>query len=380
MDTLKRYVDVYVPVEACSLRCHYCYITTHRLFSAKLPRFKYDPSHVRMALSQRRMGGICFFSFCGGGETLLPPEMPKYFLELLKEGHYVGVVTNGTVDRAINEIASFPNDLVKRMFFKFSYHHLELHKRNLRDRFFENVRRIKNAGAAITVEITPDDKLIPYIDDIKNICKKEVGAWPHVSVARDEREMSVLPILTDLSREEYIKTWSCFDSELFRFKMSVFGKRQPFFCHAGDWTFNLDLGTGAMRQCYLSLFEQNIFEDVNKPINFKAIGHNCLEPHCHNAHVFLGYGDMPEINDTTYAKERNRTCTDGSEWLNDEFKNIMGQRLCDNHPQYNWMKKLIIDLDMQCIKVGRKLKSDLGRVKRAIRQLMVPGSHETAKR
>ena len=370
MDKLMRYVDVYVPVEACTLRCHYCYITTHRLFSAKLPQFRYSPSHVRMALSKQRMGGTCFFSFCGGGETLLPPEMPKYFLELLHEGHYVGVVTNGTIDRALDEIESFPKDLIKRMFFKFSYHHFELKKRNLQSKFFENVRRIKRAGAAITVEITPDDKLIPYIEEIKDICDREVGAWPHVSVARDEREMSVLPILTELPRDEYIKVWSCFESELFRFKMSVFGKRQPYFCHAGDWTFNLDLGSGVMRQCYFSLYQQNIFEDVNSPIDFKAIGHYCLEPHCHNAHVFLGYGDMPEINDTTYAKERNRICKDGSEWLNDEYKNIMGQRLCDNHVQYSSIRKMRIDTEMLLLKVRHKFRAGFSHVKRRIRRLL----------
>lgn len=364
MDILKRYVDVYVPVEACSLRCHYCYITTHRLFAAKLPTFKYSPAQVRKALSKQRMGGICFFSFCGGGETLLPPEMPKYFLELLKEGHYVGVVTNGTIDIAFDEIEHFPKDLIRRMFFKFSYHHLELTKRNLQRRFFNNVRRMKDAGAAITVEITPDDKLIPHIEDIKNICKKEVGAWPHVSVARDEREMAVLPILTQLSRSDYIKTWSCFESELFRFKMSVFGKRQPFFCYAGDWTFNLDLGTGVMKQCYWSIYSQNIFDNVDKPINFKAIGHHCLEPHCHNAHVFLGYGNMPEINDTTYAQERNRVCNDGSEWLNAEFKNIMGQRLCDNHAQYSLLKKFRVDVSMRFRLMQRRVKSRIERILR----------------
>lgn len=367
MDKLMRYVDVYVPVEACTLRCHYCYITTHRLFSAKLPKFKYSPAHVRKALSKQRMGGVCFFSFCGGGETLLPPEMPKYFLELLIEGHYVGVVTNGTIDRAFDEILEYPKELVKRMFFKFSYHHLELKKRNLQTRFFENVRRIKSAGAAITVEITPDDKLIPYIGEIKSICEKEVGAWPHVSVARDEREMSVLPILTNMSRDEYIKVWSTFDSELFRFKMSVFGRRQPYFCHAGDWSFNLDLGSGNMRQCYFSLYTQNIFENVEASINFKAIGHHCLEPHCHNAHVFLGYGDMPEINDTTYAKERNRICSDGSEWLNSEFKAIMSQRLCDNHRPYSAIKKALIDIEMKMLKAKSLLRTKITSLKKRIK-------------
>jgi len=119
MTKLARYVDVYVPVEACTLRCHYCYITTHRLFNNKLPVFKYSPSQIRAGLSVSRMGGVSFFSFCGGGETSLPPEMPSYFKALLEEGHYVGIVTNGTVDRAFDEIARFDQSLIRHMFFHY---------------------------------------------------------------------------------------------------------------------------------------------------------------------------------------------------------------------------------------------------------------------
>lgn len=37
MDKIKRFIDCYVPVTTCTLRCHYCYITHHRLFDNKLP-------------------------------------------------------------------------------------------------------------------------------------------------------------------------------------------------------------------------------------------------------------------------------------------------------------------------------------------------------
>ena len=40
MDKIKRFIDCYVPVTTCTLRCHYCYITHHRLFDNKLPTFK----------------------------------------------------------------------------------------------------------------------------------------------------------------------------------------------------------------------------------------------------------------------------------------------------------------------------------------------------
>ena len=99
MDKIKRFIDCYVPVTTCTLRCHYCYITHHRLFDNKLPTFKYTPEQVRKALSKERLGGICLINFCGGGETLLPPEIVKYIRVLLEEGHYIMIVTNATVSK-----------------------------------------------------------------------------------------------------------------------------------------------------------------------------------------------------------------------------------------------------------------------------------------
>ena len=118
MEKMKRFIDVHVPVTTCTLRCHYCYITHNRLFDNKLPLFKYDVETVRRALSKERLGGVCMFNMCGGGETLLPPEMPSYIRALLEEGHFVMVVTNATVDRAFDELSRFPKELTERLFFK----------------------------------------------------------------------------------------------------------------------------------------------------------------------------------------------------------------------------------------------------------------------
>ena len=121
MDKLKRFIDIWVPVTTCTLRCHYCYITHHRLFGGPLPTFKYDVDTFRKGFSKERLGGTCMINLCGGGETLLPPEMPQYIKALLSEGHYVMVVTNGTVDKAFDEIIKFPKEYLERLFFKFSY-------------------------------------------------------------------------------------------------------------------------------------------------------------------------------------------------------------------------------------------------------------------
>lgn len=346
MEQMKRFIDIWVPVTACTLRCHYCYITHHRLFDKALPKFKYSVETFRKGFSKERFGGVCMINFCGGGETLLPPEMPMYIRAVLEEGHYVMVVTNATVTRAMDEIAKFPPELLERLFFKFSYHYLELKRRDLFDKFFSNIRKVVNAGASFTLEATPSDELIPYIDEMKELAIKEVGAVCHVTVARDEHDLSTIPILSKMTPEEYHKTWSTFNSEFFEYKFSVFSQKRTEFCYAGDWTLFFNLGTGVLSQCYCSLFNQNILDDVTKPIKFKAIGHHCLQPHCYNAHAFLTFGAIPEHQAPTYAVIRNRVCQDGTEWLKPRMKAFMEERLKDGNSEYSLSKKKIIDREM----------------------------------
>ena len=46
------------------------------------------------------------------------------------------VVTNATVSKRFEELAKLPKELLSHLFFKFSYHYLELKQRNLLDKFF----------------------------------------------------------------------------------------------------------------------------------------------------------------------------------------------------------------------------------------------------
>ena len=169
MSKIKRFIDCYVPTETCNLRCHYCYIAQKRKFNNKIASFNYSSDYIRKALSVERLGGICLFNICAGGETLISDEVIDVIKELLEEGHYITIVTNGTLTKKFKMIAEFPKELLKRLIFKFSFHYLELIRLNLLDTFFENVILMKNSGASITVEITPSDELEPYIDEIKEI-------------------------------------------------------------------------------------------------------------------------------------------------------------------------------------------------------------------
>lgn len=361
MDTIKRYIDCYVPVTGCTLRCNYCYITQHRLFDSKLPKFKYSPEHVRKALSRERLGGTCLINMCGGGETLLPPEVPAYAKALLEEGHYVMIVTNATVDKRFDEIAAFPPELTKRVFFKFSYHYLELKKKNLLERFFANIRKVRDAGCSFTLEATPSDEWIPYIDEMKKAAMDNVGAVCHITIARDERDPEKLPILTSLPRDEYEKTWKTFNSPLFDYKLTIFEQKRKEFCYAGDWSFYLNLCTGIMTQCYSSHTCYNIFEDVSKPIPFKAIGKHCKEHHCYNGHSFIVLGDIPELDAPTYTELRNRTCTDGSEWLKPEMKHFMSTKLFQSNKEYSAFEKFLANVRIRTIMRKEKVRSCLKR-------------------
>lgn len=338
MDRIKRFIDCYIPTQTCNLRCHYCYITQNRKFNNKLAEFAYSRETICKALSKERLGGTCLLNFCAGGETLLSSEVLPLVRSLIEEGHYAMIVTNGTLKKRFDEVATWPKEVLERLFFKFSFHYLELKRLDLLELFFNNVNLMKQMGASFTVEITPTDELIPYIDEVKAICMEKLGTLCHVTVARDDRTDGI-DVLTKYNFEEYKKIWGQFNSELFAFKTEIFYQKRNEFCYAGDWSAYLNLGTGALRQCYCGKLLGNIYEDVNKPIPFAAIGEQCTQPHCYNGHVFLTLGNIPELQTPTYAQMRNRVCSDGSEWLKPQMRALMSSKLSDSNKEYSSLRK-----------------------------------------
>jgi len=339
MDKIKKYIECHIPIETCNLRCHYCYITQERKFHAKLLQLTHTPEEISKAFSVKRLGGICLINMCAGGETLLSQELLPVVQALINEGHYISIVTNGTLTERFVEISSWPKSLLSHLFFKFSYHFLEMKRLGWTERFFDNVQRMRGAGASVTVEITPSDELIPYIDEVKENCLKYTGAPCHVTIARDNRTQGI-DVLSELPFEEYKKIWSQFDSVLFDFKSKIFYRKRKEFCYAGDWFMNVNLETGLICQCYHGYEIGNIYEDLSKPIKYQAVGCTCPRPHCFNGHAMLALGVIPEIKAPTYAEERNRICADGTEWLQPEMKAFMSSKLYESNKEYNILKKI----------------------------------------
>lgn len=328
----KRFINCYVPTQACNLKCNYCYIGQRKDFDNTLFKCRYPLEVMKKATSVERLGGICIFNLCAGGETLLSKDIIPVIQMLLENGHNVSIVTNGTVSKAIDEIIAFSNELLEMLYFKFSFHFFELKKRNLKDVFFENVHKVQRAGVSFSIDITPCDELIPYIDEIKEIFDEEMnGAWPHVSVARDTTTTE-LKILSGMSKDEYKAIWGVFDSAKFDYKISEFLKPHREYCKAGNLSFSLELATGNCRICDgapkpKEMDFYNLYENSSDPIPFVEIGYKCPTAHCYNCHALLTLGTIPKIDAPSYTQMLDRIDKDGKHWLTEKMRKFYSYRL-----------------------------------------------------
>ena len=218
MDKIQRMILLHVPYNACNLHCKYCYITQQNKWNDKIYKFKYDAKHIRKALSIERLGGICYINLCADGETLLCPEIVDVIEELLYEGHYIEIITNGTVNKRFDEIIKLPKTALDRLIFKFSFHYEELIRLNKMNDFIMNVSKVRIAGCSFTVELTTFDELISKVDDIKQICTENFGALCHLTVGRDDTDPTI-PIASKYSIEDYKYMWSQFSSDMFVYKL-----------------------------------------------------------------------------------------------------------------------------------------------------------------
>lgn len=339
MDKIKRLILLHVPSATCNLKCKYCYITIQNRWASKLPKFDHTAPEIGKALSKERLGGVCFINMCASGETLLSREMIDIIKVILEQGHYIEVVTNGTVSKRFDEIVQLPADILKRLIFKFSFHYFELKRLGLFNAFFSNIRKIKESGCSFTVEMTPIDELESHIDDIKDICLKELGALCHVTIARNDLEKDIT-VLSNHSLDEYVNIWLQFRSKMLDFKKTIFQERRREFCYAGDWSAYINLGTGNITKCYAPMSIGNIF-DMSNPIKFEAIG-KCPIAHCYNGHAHLTFGLIPSLKTPTYADIRNRVCLDGTEWVNPKMKQFMQGKLKENNDEYSITKKVFL--------------------------------------
>lgn len=350
MAKLKRFIDIYIPTETCNLRCDYCYIAQNREFNNNVFKTSHSYEEIRKAFSIRRLGGICLINICAGGETLLSNDVVCIVKELLEEGHYVMIVTNGTVKKAFELMSEFKIDLRKRLFIKFSFHYLELKKRKMLSVFFENVNLMRKSNVSVTVELGAYDEYLPYEDEIKKICLEEVQALPHITPLRDEAKDS-FSLLTKYNLNTYKRKWKSFHSSLFDFRLKLWGIKRKEFCYAGKWSFCVNIETGDITKCFCENKIDNIYKNLNKKIKLECVGKNCKAPYCYAGHAFLSIGTIPEVDMGNFASLRDRK---KAKWLYEDIENIMSQKLVDNNKKFNKIEERFVDL-----LIKRKIKKNL---------------------
>ena len=189
------------------------------------------------------------------------------------------------------------------------------------------------------MQINLCDDYIPYINEIKESCVKNVGAYPQVALTRDET-VRPMKIFTNLTNEEYYSYGQKFKSPLFDFTYKNFNVKRTEFCYAGDWSGVLNLQTGWLSKCYANPEGQNIFEDLEKPINFSAVGNNCQNLYCVNSSHFMSLGVIPAIETPTYAQLRNRK---EAGWYTNEMNSFLDSKLSESNKKYNLLKKYKIN-------------------------------------
>jgi len=338
LEKIKRFFECLIPVTACNLKCSYCYVIQRNLRHMKTAKLKYAPEQIGAALTVERLGGVCYFSICGAGETTLQPEIADIVYHIMRHGHYVNITTNGTVGKKIEEILIRNRDYATRLHCAFSFHYLELVRLNLLDKFFENIQKVKDAGASFLVQLNLCDEYLPHLDEIKRLCIENVGAMPQVAATRkEENGLRKIELMTELSQGEYVEVGKTFDSPLFDFTMKNFNIRRHEFCYAGDWSGNLDLSTGILRRCYCSYMRQDILKKPDESIRFLAIGNMCGSAFCMNSSHFMSLGVIPKIETPTYAELRNR---EDPGWYQNEMRVVLSGKLGDENEQYGALKRI----------------------------------------
>lgn len=349
---MKKFIECLIPDSRCNLSCSYCYIAQQKRKSDRC-EFNYSPDCIGRALSKERLQGLSYISICSSGETLLSEEITPIVYNILRQGHFVNITTNGTISSRFKEIAdTLPRNYLKQLHFSFSFHYLELLRTNNLYVFFKNIELVREAGCSFTVQVNLCDEYMPHWEDIKKITKKYTGAYSQVALTRNDKAKK-RAILTKKTKEEYVSIGRETNSPLFDFTVKNFMVKRCEFCYAGEWSGKLDLATGILTSCYGYGIKQNIFKNINKPIKFEAIGKNCPFDFCFNSSHFMSLGIIPSISTPSYAELRDRR---EANWYSDEMREFLSKRLIDDNKEYSPSQKIFINKKYKLLNPIESLK------------------------
>ena len=340
---IKYDITCYVPGNICNLRCEYCYVS--QCFDENHMQkgiYNYPLETMIKAFSPERLGGIAQIGVISGGETLLEPRIIPFVHGLLKQGHVVTIVTNLTLNDKIDELLDFPEEYLKRLIVKGSLHWNELKRLNKVDDYFNNMKKVISKGASSFPFLVCGETYIEHLDEIRETCLSKVNALPHCTPSLEYKQK------TDIFRngkietspkctEEFVnKINNLFDSKIFNLTvkwLSIDPKK--IFCYAGKWSFCVDIGTGGFNKCHNCPIEGNFFENLDNMPKLEAVGTNCQVATCALQYNFIAEGIIPEHNDKeTYSDILYREGL-----INQEIKELLDFKFCDDYKQYSLLKQ-----------------------------------------
>ncbi len=340
---MRRFIECLIPVTACNLKCSYCYVIQENRRKNEKAVFKYSAETISKGLSVERLGGVSLISITGSGETLIPNELPEIVEAILKEGHFVNITTNGTLSKQFDKLLEKTAEFHNHLHFSFSFHYVELLKKNLVDTFFENIKKVKDSDCSFLLQINLADEYVPYWEEIKRISLEKCGALPQVALTRDESNGTYKIMTSTMTDEEYIAKGKEMNSPLFDFTCKNFMVKRTEYCYAGLWSAKLNLCTGVMSGCYGNGIVQNIFEDISKPIKWMPIGHHCCFKYCFNSSHFISQGVIPELLPLpSYGELRNR---ENAGWYTQEMKDFLYSQFEETNPLLSVNQKIYYNME-----------------------------------
>lgn len=331
-------ITIYIPGNACNMRCEYCYNTECFKYERNTTpaRFATSVENMIYAFRPERIGGLAHIVVIGNGETLIPPETVPLCKGLLKHGHIVEVVTNGSLTNRIDELIDCDMDCLSRLIVKCSLHWNELKRLNLMDAYFSNIKKVLAAGASSYPFLVVGKAYQESLDEIRKKCLEELSELPHCTpcvVADSYEEM----VNGDLYRtdppctEEFVKDiMDKFDSELFRQSVRFLDiDVKNVFCYAGKWSFGVALASGAVLKCHNSMAGFNFFENLEEKMpEIEPICNSCGLTSCALQYDMFAMGLIPEVeNVPTYSEMMCKK----SVFFTDTVRNMMDFKLCDRH-------------------------------------------------
>ena len=325
METIKRYIEASVRTGGCNLECSYCYLrqANFDLSVRKEKIFDYPLETILKACSVERIG-VSLFNIVGTGETLFPLEVLDLVVGLIDDGHYISLVTNGTIVVRIKELVNRLKASNKQdhIVFLLSMHYTEMKKKKLLNQFFETVNYLQEENISFSVRMILGEDTLEASEEIRELCMDKMGTYPQVAIARKDNPDGTFGIDADCPVDKYYSIGDKYDSKLFELDKEAFRHKRKEFCYAGKYLFRLDFSTGRYSKCLSNLeYDYNFFENIDRPPVLEPVGHMCDRPYCSCCN-FLAWGVIREERKYTSEEIYNRR---EKEWLKYPIYEIMQQ-------------------------------------------------------